>query len=146
MKLFLDTNILIDVLARREGFYDAASNVIQLGITGEVSLSTTSMSLATTLFVTRKTLGYDNALAALKALEPYIEIASMDATQCHTALHAPMPDFEDNLQYEAAQASECDIIITRNKKHFLQESIPVMTPIEFLTLFHSSPLSTSPTT
>lgn len=132
MKVFLDTNILIDVLARREGFYEAASNIVNLGINGEVRLHTTSMSVATTLFVVRKVLGYDNTIAALKALEPFIEIVPMDAEQCHNALHSEMPDFEDILQYEAAKAAGCNAVVTRNKKHFPDSGINILTPLEFL--------------
>lgn len=131
-KIFLDTNILIDVLARRDGFFEAASNVVNLGIDGEVTLHTTSMSLATTLFVVRKVLGYDNTIAALKALEPFLEIVPMDAVQCHNALHSGMPDFEDMLQYEAAKAAGCSAVITRNKKHFPASGIAILTPQEFL--------------
>jgi len=132
MKVFLDTNILIDVLARREGFFEAACNVINLGIMGEIALCTTSMAFATTVFVTRKVLGYTNAITALKSLEDYIAIVPMDALQCHDALHSSMPDFEDMLQYEAAKASGCDTLVTRNKKHFPKDGIPVLTPTEFL--------------
>lgn len=132
MKVFLDTNIIIDVLARREGFYEAASNVINLGIVGEVILCATSMSFATTIFVTKKVLGYSNAVSALKSLEDFIAIVSMDAPQCHEALHSSMPDFEDMLQYQAALAADCDVIVTRNGKHFPKSSIPVLTPKEFL--------------
>lgn len=132
MKVFLDTNVLIDILARRDGFFEAASNVVNMGIEGNVTLCTTSMSFATTLFVVRKVIGYSNAIAALQKLEDYVEIVEMDGSQCHIALHADMPDFEDMLQYEAALAAHCDVLLTRNKKHFPKETLTVLTPIEFL--------------
>ncbi|MBP3789763.1 MAG: PIN domain-containing protein [Prevotella sp.] len=132
MKVFVDTNILIDVLARREGFYEASSNILNLGIIGKTSLFTTSLSFATTSFVVRKVLGYKNTILALQELERFMKIAPMDATQCHRALHAPMPDFEDMLQYEAASTAQCDVIITRNVKHFPEGAIKIMTPVDFL--------------
>ena len=45
MKVFLDTNILIDFIARRENFYQAAANLINLGIKGEVKLYTTPLTI-----------------------------------------------------------------------------------------------------
>lgn len=42
-----------------------------------------------------------------------------------------MPDFEDMLQFESAYAAGCDVIITRNKKHFPQDAIQVLEPEEF---------------
>ena len=59
MKVFLDTNILIDFIARREDFYQAAANLINLGIKGEVKLYTTPLTYATCIFIARKVLGYD---------------------------------------------------------------------------------------
>ena len=137
MNAFLDTNILIDLLARREQFYQAASNVVDLGISGSVTLFSTSMTFATTVFVCRKVLGYENTVRALQSLEAYIRIVPMDADQCHEALHSKMPDFEDMLQYEAALASDCDVIITRNSKHFPKGIIPILTPLEFLAMANS---------
>jgi predicted nucleic acid-binding protein len=58
MKVFLDTNILIDFIARRDGFYEYAANIINLGIRGEVKLYATPMSFATCIFIARKMLGY----------------------------------------------------------------------------------------
>ena len=54
MKVFLDTNILIDFIARREDFYQAAANLINLGIKGEVKLYTTPLTYATCIFIARK--------------------------------------------------------------------------------------------
>ena len=139
MTAFIDTNVLIDVLAQRESFYEASSNVINLGIIGQIELCTTSMSFATTVFITKSVIGYANAIIALQALDPYITIVPMDATQCHDALFSAMPDFEDMLQYHAAIAAGADVIITRNKKHFPKDNIPILTPIEFLE--QSSPCS-----
>ena len=132
MRVFIDTNVLIDVLARREDFAEEACNVIDLGITGAYELCTTSMSFATTVFVAKKVLGYKNAVKALQELEEYIQVVPMDGTQCHEAFFSDMPDFEDMLQFEAAIAAKCDFLVTRNKKHFPQNGIPVVTPSEFL--------------
>jgi len=48
------------------------------------------------------------------------------------ALDSPLPEFEDNIQFYSAKAMQVDYIITRNKKHFVQQEIPVVTPEEFL--------------
>ena len=46
-------------------------------------------------------------------------------------LDTTMPDFEDMLQFESAYAAGCDVIATRNKKHFPQDAIQVLSSIEF---------------
>lgn len=102
MKVFIDTNILIDFIARREQFYQTAANLINLGIKGDIKLYATPLSYA---------------------------------TQCNNALFAAMPDFEDMLQFESAYAAGCDVIITRNKKHFPQDAIQLLEPEEFFNCY-----------
>lgn len=130
--VFLDTNVLLDVLLRREPFVADSASVVDLGFKKQIELHASPLSFATCLFVARKSLGYTNAIEALKILERHIHIATMDASQLHKALHTEAPDFEDMLQYNAAQGAACECIITRNKQHFPQESIAVLTPTEFL--------------
>jgi hypothetical protein len=40
------------------------------------------------------------------------------------------------MQYFSAVSEGCDVIITRNKKDFLESKIPVMEPQEFLDSFY----------
>ena len=131
MRVFLDTNILIDFIARREGFYQAAANLINLGIKGEIELFTTPLTYATCIFITRKVLGYDGSVKAMQILDNYLKVLTMDGKQCHNALFTQMPDFEDMLQFESAYAAGCDVIVTRNKKHFPQDTIQVLDSTEF---------------
>jgi len=56
----------------------------------------------------------------------------MDEPQLRQALEQPATDFEDMLQYQCAKANFCDMIITRNSKHFTFAEIPVLTPSDFL--------------
>ena len=135
MKVFLDTNVLIDFLAKRPDFFEEACNLINLEIKGDIKLYATSLSFATCTFVCRKILGYDGVIKALQILENYISIVEMNAAQCHHALFSNMPDYEDMLQYEAAYEAGCDLIITRNKKHFPNEVLQVLEPTEFFNMY-----------
>jgi predicted nucleic acid-binding protein len=137
MKVFLDTNILIDFIARRDDFYEYAANIVHLGIRGEIKLYTTPLSVATCIFIARKVLGYDGVVKAMQILSSYIEITRMDNSQCRHALYANMPDFEDMLQFESAYAAGCDVIVTRNKKHFPQDVMQVLEPSEFFDSYWS---------
>lgn len=131
-RVFLDTNVLLDVLLHREPFVGDSARVLDMGFKGKVELYATPLTFATCLFVARKSLGYANALDALKILERYISIAPMDSAQLHKALYATAPDFEDMLQYHAAMATGCSHIITRNEQHFPKNGITVMSPTAFL--------------
>lgn len=131
-RVFLDTNVMLDVLLRREPFLLDSARVLDMGFKGKIALYSTPLSFATCLFVARKTLGYANALEALKLLERHVNVATMDASQLHEALYAIAPDFEDMLQFHAAVASGCTHIVTRNEHHFPPRELVVFTPAEFL--------------
>jgi predicted nucleic acid-binding protein len=130
--VFVDTNVLLDVLVHREPFVHDSAQVLNMGIMGKVALFATPLTFATCLFVARKSLGYTNAISALKILEQHIKIATMDASQLHEALYTTAPDFEDMLQYQAAAAARCKYIVTRDEHHFPQNGISVLTPTVFL--------------
>lgn len=131
MKVFIDTNILIDFIARRDGFFQFAANIINLGVKGEIKLCATPLSYATCVFIAKKVLGYDGVIKAMQIIDHYIDVVTMDSIQCHNALYSNMPDYEDMLQFEAAYAAGCDVIITRNKRHFPLDALQVLEPGEF---------------
>ncbi len=81
--------------------------------------------------IIKKSIRYEGVVKAMQILDHYIHITSMTASQCHNALYSNMPDFEDMLQYESAYGAGCDVIVTRNKKHFPQEVIQIVDSIEF---------------
>ena len=135
-KIFLDTNILLDVIEGRPKFLVASSNVLDFAIRKKIQLFATSLTFANCAYIARKNVGYENAIKGLIALKKLITIAPMDDQQCEKALHSVAPDFEDMLQYMAAQAAECEIIITRDyNRHFPTDGIPIMSPESFLETF-----------
>ena len=133
-RVFLDTNVLLDVLLHREPFVHDSACVLNMGFKGKIALYSTPLSFSTCMFVARKMLGYANALEALKILEHHINVATMDSMQLHEALYAVAPDFEDMLQYHAAKAAECSLIVTRDERHFPQKGIVVLSPTDFMQL------------
>lgn len=134
-KLFLDTNIIIDVLTRREPFFLASANILELGATGRCLLFSTALSFINGLYVSRKSLGTDEAISHIKTLREIIGVAPTGEMEFDKALTMNGKDLEDNLQYQAALTAGCDCIITRNKKDFPQDSIlPLYTPSEFFEL------------
>ena len=133
MRVFLDTNILLDIIEARQKFLLASSNVFDLGIKGQIQMYATPLTFANCVYTARKNVGYEKAVNGLKTLKSYVKTATMDDVQVNEALYSDMPDFEDMLQYKSAIASRCDVIVTRDKKrHFPQDGIPVLSPEDFL--------------
>ena len=132
IKLFLDTNIILDVMAQREPFNASANSVLKIGIEGRVVLCATPLTFANCAYILKKSYKHADPIRVINAYKQYIFAAPMDDAQCEKALSSKMPDFEDMLQYEAAFAYKCDYILTRNKQHFPTDGIPILSADEFI--------------
>ncbi len=116
-RLFLDTNILLDILLERPG-YQAALEILQAGSDGKVMLHTSVLSMANIAYVLRKTLPPSVLTPTLKQLSLLVDVLPMDAAQLNDAILLSGPDFEDILQAVCAAKGSCEAIITHNPKHF----------------------------
>jgi predicted nucleic acid-binding protein len=132
--VFLDTNILLDIIEGRQKFLLASSNVFDLGVKGKVQMFVTPLTFANCVYTARKNVGYEKAISGLRTLKSFVKTATMDDNQVNDALNSGMPDFEDMLQYEAALASKCDVIVTRDKRRHFPENgiVPILSPEDFL--------------
>ena len=132
MKLFLDTNVAIDLMARREPFFAEAKEIFELAAEGDVELLMTTLSFANIFYLLRKGAGNDKAKRDLSALRALVSIVTMNDRQLDQALSSAGMDFEDDLQGAAAESANADIIITRDEKGFKRSRVRVMTPKAFL--------------
>ena len=132
-RIFLDTNVIVDFILERDGAEDAA-NILQLGEDGKIELSVSFLTMANTAYIARKGHTQEQLYNIMADLSAMFKTLPMDEVQLQQALQNPATDFEDMLQYQCAKANFCDIIITRNSKHFAFAEIPVLTPSEYLKL------------
>lgn len=131
-RLFLDTNVVIDLLGEREPFYRHAAILASLADKGQLQLVTSSLSFVTTEYVLCQYEDKEVVLDKLRKFKTLTEVATVDEPVIDKALHSGFNDFEDAVQYHSALKSICQIIITRNKKDFKRSEIPVLSPEEFL--------------
>ena len=125
-KIFLDTNIIIDFLGEREGFYDASAKILTLADKKKIQVYTSPSSISNVFYVLAR---FENSIIALEKIRKFkllCSISVMDDEVVEKAIHSDFKDFEDAMQYFSALASNCDIIITRNEKDFKNALIPVM--------------------
>lgn len=134
-RVFLDTNILVDILERREPYFLLSANILDLGYNGRIQLFATSLSFINAIYVCRKTIGKDAALDKIRILRKTIGVSPISSKELDDALASGLKDVEDALQYASAKSAKCECIVTRNKKGFPQsEEFPVYTPEEFFRL------------
>jgi len=132
MKLYWDTNVMLDFLGERDPFYNSAAKIATLADKRQIKIFTSSLSYATISYFLTKYEGIEKAKDKLRKFKVISEICELDELIIEKGLNSDFSDFEDSLQYYSALRTECDIIITRNGKDFKKSQIPIMTPDEFL--------------
>lgn len=133
-KLLVDTNVVVDLLARREDFFEEAQELFTLADAKQVRLFVSSLTLANTHYLLAKQHKLDEARKILIKFKVLVEVASLDDKIIELALVSDFKDFEDAIQYNTALEIGLDGIITRNKKDFKNSTLPVMTAKEYLNI------------
>ncbi|WP_179353865.1 type II toxin-antitoxin system VapC family toxin [Winogradskyella vidalii] len=132
-RLLIDTNIVIDLLSKREKFYDEAANLFSRADKKELVLAISSLTFANTNYILSKLKTAKEAREILRKFKVLVEVLSLDDKITELALGDDnFLDFEDGLQYYSALENQIDVIITRNKKDFKNSKIPVLSAKEFL--------------
>ena len=133
MKVFFDTNILIDVLANRQPFYEDSAALWTLSerrtITGLVSV----LTFTNTFYIVRRLTDLKTARRALTLIRDAFTPVACDGDIINQAIASRFGDFEDAVQYMSATQIGADCLVSRNVSHFLGSGgCPVLTPAEFL--------------
>ena len=130
--LLIDTNIILDLLAKRHPFYNPAAELFSLTDKKKIKLYTSSISIINTNYILSKILSEKEAKEILRKFRILVNILSCDEKIIDLGLNSHFKDFEDSIQYYTATENNIDGIITRNLKDFKNSQIPVMTAEEFL--------------
>ncbi len=132
-KLFVDTNIVIDLLSRRELFYEEAAELFSVADKKQVELAVSSLTIANTGYSLLRQIDSNKAKSVFRKLRLILKILPLDDKIVGLALNdETFSDFEDGLQYFTAVENEQELIITRNLKDFKGSKIPTMTAKQFL--------------
>lgn len=132
MRLFLDTNVMLDFLGERDPFYISAAKIATLADKRSLQIIVSALSYTTISYFLTKYDGLEKTKEKLRKFKVISEICELDELIIEKGLNSDFSDFEDSLQYFSALRTECDIIITRNGKDFKKSEIPVMSPDEFI--------------
>lgn len=132
IRILLDTNIVLDVLADRAPFAEEAATIFKLCETRQVEGAIYALTIPNLVYVMRKELEREQIIGILQKLSAIFDIENMRAEDLRKAAALPIPDFEDALQCVCAQRIKADYIVTRNIKDFLQSKVMAVKPSEFL--------------
>lgn len=127
----VDTNIIIDMLANRGEFAEAASNLMDAAGRGEICVYISSLSYSNIYYIIRRYLGHEKTIESLKELSKYVGILPVDGKIIRLSLDSEFGDFEDAIQYfSALQNRKIEAIVTRNVKDFKLSTLPILQPSE----------------
>lgn len=132
MRVFIDTNVLIDFMAVRHPYYEPAAALFSLAEMKELQLVYSSTTVANSFYLLRKGYSSSQLSEAFENQKSIAEISGVSSSDVYSALSAKWKDGEDSIQYQSALSAKCDYILTRNTKDYKLSSIPVMTPEDFL--------------
>jgi len=136
-KLFIDTDIILDIVLNRNEFFDESSAIFKLFENGEVILYTSSAIIINAQYVGQRLIPQQKCKAAIYYLLDYFILLETNINIIKKAYQSGFADIEDAVQYyTATQNNTIDFFITRNIKDFKagKDDIRVLSPRQFINL------------
>jgi predicted nucleic acid-binding protein len=132
MRILFDTNVLLDVLLKRDPWVEQSSSAWQANDEGQIVGYITACAIADVYYIARRLTTPETAHAAVRICLEAFEVCAVDLQALQQAEALPGSDFEDNLQIASANLTGLDSILTRDKSGFQAAPMPVLTPAELL--------------
>lgn len=132
--VFVDTDIIYDVLSRRQPFYQAAARLFTLADENKVQITVSAISFANIHYLLAKQLPGELAKQVLRKFKILVNIVPVDEKIIDLALNSDFNDFEDAIQYYCALENGCKILLTRNLKDYKKARITVMTAQDYINI------------
>jgi predicted nucleic acid-binding protein len=133
-RVFVDTDIIYDLLAKREPFYTAAAHLFTLADEGKIQIFISALSLANIHYLISRQQSGKQAKQILRKFKLLVHITPLNEKIIDLALNSEFEDFEDAIQYFSALQNEIEIFLTRNLKDYKKAQISVLTAQDFINL------------
>jgi predicted nucleic acid-binding protein len=135
IKVFVDSDVIIDFLVDREPHAVSSSQLFNLGDSGLIELYTSTLSINNVHYIIRRLLGTNRSKEIILELLDLLEVLEVTKTDITSALKSDISDFEDAIQHSVAiKVDEINSIVTRNIKDYKRSKISVFSPDAFLKL------------
>ena len=139
--VFIDTNVFLDFLEKRPVGVVEAFRIFGLAATGCIKMLVSDLSIANMKYSTRKTIPKSDFYRNIKLSRELFTIVPVGEQAVDRALALEARDFEDALQYYAAEQAGADCVVTRNTKDFVfSGSLEVLEPKSFLSKYFPNEL------
>lgn len=133
MRVLIDTNVILDILQKREPFFTDSYRALRRALENDAECLISASAATDIFYVLRKSLGSaQQAKEHIDQLARVVSFADVQGMDIHTALMRAMPDFEDAVMDAVAERSGASYILTRNIKDFTGSVVPAILPADFL--------------
>lgn len=136
-KVFIDTDVVIDFLTKREPFAIESMKIMEYGVRKQIEIHISSLSLNNIHYLISRKENKVIAKNHIKSLIKFIEILSVHRSTMEKAAYSDFKDFEDAVQNYCAEENEIKTFITRNIKDYTKSNLSIQTPREFIVNFES---------
>ena len=133
-KVFVDTDIIYDLLGKRDPFYLAAAHLFTLADEGKIQIFISALSLANLHYLISKQRSEEEAKEILRKFKVLVHVAPLNDKIIDLALNSEFSDFEDAIQYYSALQNEIEVLLTKNLKDYRKAQITVLTAQDFINL------------
>ena len=129
-RVLFDVNVILDVLQRRQPFYDDSAASFAAAETGRITGLAAAHTVTTLFYLLVRWGSQDSARVHIVDLLSVLSVAAVDARVIEQALVLPYRDLEDAVQMAAAHQARADYLVTRDRAGYASGPIPAVTPAE----------------
>jgi predicted nucleic acid-binding protein len=131
-KVFIDTDIALDLLSERAPHYQAAAELFTRADQGGLTIYVSSLSFSNLHYLLSRLYSQAEARRILNTFKILVKVLAVDDKIIDLALNSAFKDFEDAIQYYTAAENQLEVLLTRNLKDYKAAKITVMTAEDYL--------------
>lgn len=132
MKIWIDTNIILDVLCNRKGFVEDSSKIWKMCETNRIEGYISALSVPNIVYILRKELDPEKTMEIIQKLTLIFDVVDLKASDLKNAAAMLTSDYEDAIQMCQAARIHAEHIVTRNIRDYKESSVQALTPAELL--------------
>ena len=133
MRLFIDTNIIVDIISKREGYEDSL-RILKYCEIRQVNGVVSAMTVTDVMYILRKHIAPEAVRDTVQTLLLIVDVADVLKSDISSAFSSGIKDFEDAVQASCSLRIKADYIVTRNLKDFERAAVPAISPTAALEL------------
>jgi predicted nucleic acid-binding protein len=130
--ILLDTNIVLDVIQKRQPHYQASATVLDRIVRRQIAAALPAHAMTTVHFIVHRYQDQATASKVIGWLLDWFNVAAVGKAELMRAHTLGWSDFEDAVVAAAAESSGCEVVVTRNVRDFRDSPVPAVTPEEYL--------------